>query len=220
MKYREHHRLQAACVIARLIVTLTTTLCVHTKAPEPYIWTLSNSLQSTQPRKKQATMSTKLAPNAFDEEIKLFNAMYLLPTLSSPGIPFVGDANQSSRQKTMMRLRQFKDILLEELDEVEEIIRKVEVGEAQEEVLTDLADWLGDIQVYCASEMRKFGLDNSVILSIIMASNRSKLGRDGKPLYDERSKVMKGPDFFPPEPEIRRYIAAAIRQAARAKQAD
>jgi predicted HAD superfamily Cof-like phosphohydrolase len=160
-------------------------------------------------------MSTKLAPNAFDEEIKLFNAMYLLPTLSSPGIPFVGDANQSSRQKTMMRLRQFKDILLEEIQEVEEIIRKVEVGEAQEEVLTDLADWLGDIQVYCASEMRKFGLDNSVILSTIMASNRSKLGKDGKPIFDERGKVMKGPDYWRPEPMIRKYIVAAVRQAER-----
>ena len=160
-------------------------------------------------------MSTKLAPNAFDEEIKLFNAMYLLPTLSSPGIPFVGDANQSSRQKTMMRLRQFKDILREELDEVDEIIRKVEVGEAQEEVLTDLADWLGDIQVYCASELRKFGLDNSVILGTIMASNRSKLGKDGKPIFDERGKVMKGPDYWRPEPMIRKYIVAAVRQAER-----
>jgi predicted HAD superfamily Cof-like phosphohydrolase len=160
-------------------------------------------------------MSTKLAPNAFDEEIKFFNTMYMLPTLSSPGTPFVGDANQSSRQKTMMRLRQFKDILLEELDEVEEIIRKVEVGEAQEEVLTALADWLGDIQVYCASEMRKFGLDNSVILSTIMASNRSKLGKDGKPIFDERGKVMKGPDYWRPEPMIRKYIVAAVRQAER-----
>jgi predicted HAD superfamily Cof-like phosphohydrolase len=68
--------------------------------------------------------------------------------------------------------------------------------------------------------MRKFGIDNSVVLGIIMASNRSKLGRDGKPLYDERNKVLKGPDFFPPEPEIRRYIAAAVRQASRGTQAD
>jgi predicted HAD superfamily Cof-like phosphohydrolase len=165
-------------------------------------------------------MSTKLAPNAFDEEIKLFNAMYLLPTLSSPGIPFVGDSTASARQKLMARLENFKSILREELDEVDEILNKIEAGDPPEEILVALADWLGDIQVYCASEMRKFGLDNSVILSIIMASNRSKLGRDGKPLYDERNKVMKGPDFFPPEPEIRRYIAAAIRQATRAKQAD
>lgn len=165
-------------------------------------------------------MANKPVPSTFDEDIKLFNAMYLLPTLSSPGIPFVGDSEKSARIKLMERLAGFKDILKEELDEVDEIIRKAGAGDPPEEILTALADWLGDIQVYCASEMRKFGLDNSVVLSIIMASNRSKLGRDGKPLYDARGKVMKGPDFFPPEPEIRRYIAAAVRQAARASAAD
>ena len=160
-------------------------------------------------------MSNKTQPNIFDEEIKVFNAMYMLPTLDSPGIPFVGDANQTARQKTVMRLRNFKDILLEEIQEVEEIIRKVEVGDSPDEVLTSLADWLGDIQVYCASEMRKFGLENSVVLSVIMASNRSKLGKDGKPVFDDRGKVMKGPDYWAPEPMIRKYILAAIRQAER-----
>ena len=160
-------------------------------------------------------MANKPALNNFDEDIKLFNAMYLLPTLSSPGIPFVGDSEKSARVKLMERLDDFRDILMEELEEVDEIIRKAGAGDPPEEILTALADWLGDIQVYCASEMRKFGLDNSVILGLIMASNRSKLGRDGRPIYDDRSKVMKGPDFFPPEPEIRRYIAAAVRQAKR-----
>ena len=164
-------------------------------------------------------MANKLQPNTFDEEIKAFNTMYMLPTLSSPGMPYVGDSEKTARQKLAERLADFKDILKEELDEVDEIIRKVEVGDSPEEILTELGDWLGDIQVYCASEMRKFGLDNSVIIGIIMASNRSKLGKDGKPVYDARGKVMKGPDFFPPEPEIRRYIAAAVRQAARASEA-
>jgi predicted HAD superfamily Cof-like phosphohydrolase len=165
-------------------------------------------------------MANKPVQSTFDDEIKLFNAMYLLPTLSSPGIPFVGDNEKSARIKFMERLGDFKSILREELDEVEEIIRKIGAGDPPEEILVRLADWLGDIQIYCASEMRKFGLDNSVVLGIIMASNRSKLGRDGKPLYDERNKVLKGPDFFPPEPEIRRYIAAAVRQASRGTQAD
>jgi predicted HAD superfamily Cof-like phosphohydrolase len=164
-------------------------------------------------------MANKLQPSIFDDEIKHFNAMYLLPTLSSPGIPFVGDGEKSARVKLMERLDDFKDIIKEELDEVDEIIRKVGAGDPPEEILTALADWLGDIQVYCASEMRKFGLDNSVVLGIIMASNRSKLGRNGKPIYDERNKVMKGPDFFPPEPELRRYIAAAVRQAKRESEA-
>jgi predicted HAD superfamily Cof-like phosphohydrolase len=65
-----------------------------------------------------------------------------------------------------------------------------------------LADLLGDIQVYCASEMRKFGLPQDDVLSIIMQSNFSKLGADGKPIYDERGKVQKGPGYWKPEPKI------------------
>ena len=160
-------------------------------------------------------MSKKHPLTEFDQEIKRFNTMYGLPTLDTPGMPYVGDATRTARQKTIDRLRNFKDILLEELDEVGEIIAKIEVGDAPDEVLTDLADWLGDIQVYCASEMRKFGLDNSVVLGVIMASNFSKLGKDGKPIFDDRGKVMKGPDYWRPEPMIRKYIVAAARQASR-----
>ena len=160
-------------------------------------------------------MANKPQANTFDEEVKLFNAMYLLPTLSSPGMPFVGNSEKTARQMLAERLADFKDILREELDEVDEIIRRVEAGDPPEEILTELGDWLGDIQVYCASEMRKFGMDNSVILGIIMSSNRSKLGKDGKPVYDARGKVMKGPDYWKPEPMIRKYITAATRQAAR-----
>jgi predicted HAD superfamily Cof-like phosphohydrolase len=160
-------------------------------------------------------MSKKHHLTEFDQEIKRFNTMYGLPTLDTPGMPYVGDANQTAREKLVARLRNFKDILREELDEVDEIIAKIEVGDAPDEVLTDLADWLGDIQVYCASEMRKFGLDNSVILGVIMASNFSKLGKDGKPIFDDRGKVMKGPDYWRPEPMIRKYIVAAARQASR-----
>jgi predicted HAD superfamily Cof-like phosphohydrolase len=160
-------------------------------------------------------MSKKHHLTEFDQEIKRFNTMYGLPTLDTPGMPYVGDANQTAREKLVARLRNFKDILREELDEVDEIIAKIEVGDAPDEVLTDLADWLGDIQVYCASEMRKFGLDNSGVLGVIMASNFSKLGKDGKPIFDDRGKVMKGPDYWRPEPMIRKYIVAAARQASR-----
>jgi predicted HAD superfamily Cof-like phosphohydrolase len=50
-------------------------------------------------------------------------------------------------------------------------------------------------------------------LGIIMASNMSKLGPDGKPIYDERGKVLKGPNYWKPEPMIKRMILARIRQS-------
>ncbi len=41
-----------------------------------------------------------------------------------------------------------------------------------------------------------------------MQSNFSKLGADGKPIYDERGKVMKGPGYWQPEPKIRALLGA------------
>ena len=140
---------------------------------------------------------------AFSEDIKRFNAMYALPLNDKPtldiGVP-VAD-----------RLRAFKSILGEELDEIDEIVAATEKGAPSLEVLTMLADLLGDIQVYCASEMRKFGLPQDEVLSIIMQSNFSKLGPDGKPIYDERGKVQKGPGYWKPEPKIQDMLAGQAK---------
>ena len=44
------------------------------------------------------------------------------------------------------------------------------------------------------------------VLEIIMESNFSKLGEDGKPIIDERGKILKGPNFQPPEPDLEKYL--------------
>ena len=149
----------------------------------------------------------------FAESIRGFNRLYKLPVPPSPELP-------KTRAETVDRLRKFKAILIEEINEVDDIILQIEDGSPTPlATLTDIADWLGDIQVYCASEMTKYGLENDMILDIIMASNMSKLGADGQPIYDERGKVCKGPNFFPPESLIRQYIQAFARQFLRAQDA-
>lgn len=147
--------------------------------------------------------------NSFDLAVTAFNRLYNLPTPAAPTLlGFVG------RGELVRRLSAFKKIMIEELEEVEEIINKIAAGDSDAEVLTEIADWLGDLQVYSASEMRKFGLDNSVVLSTIMASNMSKLGADGQVLKNADGKVLKGPNYWRPEPMLQRYIEAAIRQGA------
>lgn len=146
-------------------------------------------------------MSTK-----FNELIKAFNTMYNLPVPQAP----ILDTKQFPLPIDLIdRLAKFKLILLEELDEVHDLQVSINRGAKEVDILTELADWLGDLQVYCASEMAKFGLDNEIVLGIIMASNMSKLGEDGKPIYDGRGKVMKGPGYWKPEPRIREYIELA-----------
>jgi hypothetical protein len=142
----------------------------------------------------------------FNEQIKAFNEMYKLP---APTYPCVPRAEFPTPLDLIDRLAKFKLILLEELDEVHELQVSINRGASDVEILTELADWLGDLQVYCASEMAKFGLDNEAVLSLIMASNMSKLGEDGKPIYDERGKVCKGPGYWKPEPAIKKYIEVA-----------
>lgn len=136
----------------------------------------------------------------FSRDIEKFNGIYKLPVSALPTLD-VGVAAAD-------RMAAFKDILMEEVHEIDEIIAAQKEGKDELEVLTMLADLLGDIQVYCASEMAKFGLPLDQVLAIIMQSNFSKLGADGLPIYDERGKVMKGPGYWKPEPKIREILAA------------
>lgn len=143
----------------------------------------------------------------FEDHIIDFNKMYGLPALESPGIPrlpvFTADGSTSVRDQLDQYLEKVYSIFSEELNEVDAIRMAVRNPErSMIDVLTELADWLGDLQVYCASEMRKFGLPVNETLAIIMASNMSKLGEDGKPIYDDRGKVLKGPGYWRPEPKI------------------
>jgi predicted HAD superfamily Cof-like phosphohydrolase len=139
----------------------------------------------------------------FKDAIERFAKMYKLERPEKPQM-YTG-----SRQATGARLRQFKKILQDELLEVDQILVAVDdTACADEQVLTMIADWLGDVQVYCASEMRKYGLDNDMVLDIIMQSNFSKLGADGEPIMRD-GKVQKGPNYWKPEPKLLEYITKA-----------
>lgn len=136
--------------------------------------------------------------------IQAFNKMYGLPCNDKPTLHF------PDRGALIRRLEQFKKIMLEEIAEVDLIIDKAPTAVRPDDldVLTDLADWLGDLQVYAMSEMRKFGIDNDAVLHIIMDSNFSKLGADGKAIMKD-GKVQKGPNYWKPEPMLRRHLEAA-----------
>ena len=142
----------------------------------------------------------------FSNDIAKFNGIYKLPVSATPTLDVGVPAAE--------RMAAFKDILMEEVHEMDEIIAAQKDGAGALTVLTMLADLLGDIQVYCASEMAKFGLPLDQVLAIIMQSNFSKLGADGLPIYDERGKVMKGPDYWKPEPKIKAMLADFLVQKA------
>lgn len=77
-----------------------------------------------------------------------------------------------------------------------------QLEELGRQILVQLADWLGDMNVYNRSEALKYGIPLEGVLACIMGSNFTKLGEDGEPIKDENGKVQKGPNFLPPEDHI------------------
>ena len=126
------------------------------------------------------------------------------------------------------QLQNFKKILSDEIAEIDDIIinnehasdiqAKMAAGNLDEIVLdahTALADLLADIVVYCFSESLKHGIYLPAILHNVMISNFSKLGENGQPIKDETGKFLKGPNYFPPEPAIRDFLAILWADAER-----
>ncbi len=140
---------------------------------------------------------------SFAKRIALMNAMYKLPAQATPELP----------PAPADRLRKFKATLLDEVNEIDDIIADCENKAEPIDVLVAVADLLGDVIVYCRSEALKFGLPLEEVLSIIMDSNESKLGADGKPIYDANGKFLKGPNYWKPEPKIKALLKAAIAGA-------
>ncbi|WP_341523986.1 pyrophosphatase [Pseudomonas sp. G.S.17] len=139
----------------------------------------------------------------FKDRIHAMNQMYKLPINSVPTL--LADPAD--------KLRKFKVTLMAELHEIDEIVEKIEKGEAEIDIKVAIADLLGDVMVYCRSEALKYGLPLEDVLNVIMDSNESKLGADGKPIYDENGKFLKGPNYWKPEPKIKTLLLRAEDKA-------
>ncbi|MBS1132848.1 MAG: pyrophosphatase [Proteobacteria bacterium] len=129
---------------------------------------------------------------SFALRIAAMNAMYKLPANDHPVLP----------EDVVGRLTKFKATLMDEVHEIDQIVEMARQGSPRIDLLVAMADLLGDIIVYCRSEALKYGLPLEEVLDVIMDSNESKLGADGKPIYDANGKFLKGPDYWKPEPRI------------------
>jgi predicted HAD superfamily Cof-like phosphohydrolase len=132
----------------------------------------------------------------FARRIALMNAMYRLPAHDKPTLP----------ADVAGRLVKFKATLMDEVHEIDDIAAMVAKGADPADVLTAIADLLGDVIVYCRSEALKYGLPLEDVLDVIMDSNESKLGADGNPIYDANGKFLKGPNYWKPEPRIKALL--------------
>jgi predicted HAD superfamily Cof-like phosphohydrolase len=72
---------------------------------------------------------------------------------------------------------------------------------AQNNDMVEVADALGDMLYILCGTILTHGMQNLIdeVFEEIQRSNMSKLGADGKPIYREDGKVLKGPNYFTPD---------------------
>ena len=87
-------------------------------------------------------------------------------------------------------------LIKEELDELKEAMNSKD--------LLEVADALTDLLYVTYGAGHAFGIDLDKCFEEVQNSNMSKLGDDGKPIYNEFGKVMKGPNYF--KPNLTKYI--------------
>ena len=83
------------------------------------------------------------------------------------------------------------DLIKEELSELTEAMNNKD--------LLEVADALTDILYVTYGAGHAFGINLDKCFEEVQNSNMSKLGEDGKPIYNEHGKVMKGPNYFKPD---------------------
>ena len=88
------------------------------------------------------------------------------------------------------------DLIVEELEEFKIAIENKDLLEA--------ADALTDILYVTYGAGHAFGIDLDKCFEEVQNSNMSKLGGDGKPIYNNSGKVMKGPQYF--KPDLTKFI--------------
>ena len=118
------------------------------------------------------------------EDVKLFMKTFGQEVKNKPGFP----------NEKIAQLRY--DLIKEELDEFEKAIKANN--------LKEVADALTDILYVTYGAGHSFGINLDKCFAEVQKSNMSKLDKDGKPIYNDKGKVMKGPNFF--EPNLKQFV--------------
>ena len=108
---------------------------------------------------------------------------------------FMNTFGQDVKNKASFSTAKINDLrynlIKEELNELKDAIDKKDIVE--------VADALTDILYVTYGAGHAFGIDLDKCFNEVQNSNMSKLGDDGKPIYNDHGKVMKGPKYFKPD---------------------
>ena len=118
------------------------------------------------------------------EDVKTFMKTFGQIVRTTPQFP----------DKDTMQLRY--DLIKEELNELEQAMKAKD--------LKEVADALTDILYVTYGAGCAYGIDLDKCFKEVQRANMSKLGKDGKPIYNDKGKVMKGPNYS--EPNLKKFI--------------
>ena len=108
-----------------------------------------------------------------------------------------GQEVKSSPSFSSVKINELRyNLIKEELDEFKQAL--------DNDDLLEVADALTDILYVTYGAGHAFGINLDACFEEVQNSNMSKLGKDGKPIYNEQGKVMKGPNYF--KPDLSKFI--------------
>ena len=122
--------------------------------------------------------------------VSYFHEAFGLPNVSHPSIP--------SDDRVALRLRLIDEEYQEVRSELTNILEKQRYGHRIDDPcrrLADLAKELSDLIYVIQGTALEFGLPLNAVFAEVHRSNMSKLGPDGKPIYRDDGKVIKGPGY-------------------------
>lgn len=124
------------------------------------------------------------------------------------GLPIADDGPRADRDRVHMRM----SLIAEEFAEltgavygqeargiIERAFEEARIVDDYSRDTVEVADALGDLTYVVYGMALELGIPMADVLAEIQGSNMSKLGADGKPIYREDGKVLKGPDFYDPD---------------------
>ena len=108
---------------------------------------------------------------------------------------FMSTFGQEVKKQSSLSTEKIKALRLSLIqEELEELTKAM-----KENDILEVADALTDILYVTYGAGHSFGINLDKCFDEVQKSNMSKLGKDGKPIYNEHGKVMKGPNYFKPD---------------------
>ena len=107
---------------------------------------------------------------------------------------FMRTFGQEVKKKSSLSSNKINDL---RINLIEEELNEFKYSMSKKD-LKEVADALTDILYVTYGAGHAFGINLDHCFEEVQKSNMSKLGKDGKPIYNESGKVMKGPNYFKP----------------------